>query len=110
MTGEPGKEEKAQFNVYLPKALIRRAKYASIDAGQSLSRLVGDAPTAHLGRLETEGQVERGRSCRSATWRTWRPRPGSTRRSAWWRGTGPARATGRSWARPAACWRCTPPG
>jgi predicted HicB family RNase H-like nuclease len=59
MTGEPEKEEKAQFNVYLPKALIRRAKYASIDAGQSLSRLVEDALTAHLGRLEQEGQVSR---------------------------------------------------
>jgi hypothetical protein len=44
---------------YLPKALIRRAKYASIDAGQSLSRLVEDALTAHLGRMEQEGQVSR---------------------------------------------------
>ena len=52
MVDEPVKDEKAQFNVYLPKTLIRRAKYASIDAGQSLSRLVEDALTAHLERLD----------------------------------------------------------
>ncbi|MEP7026796.1 MAG: CopG family transcriptional regulator [Actinomycetota bacterium] len=59
MINEPAGEEKAQFNVYLPRTLIRRAKYASIDAGQSLSRLVEDALTAHLGRLEEEGQMNR---------------------------------------------------
>lgn len=50
-------EQKAQFNVYLPKGLIRRAKYASIDTGQSLSRLVEEALTAHLDRLDTEGST-----------------------------------------------------
>jgi len=53
----PAPEDKAQFNVYLPRELIRRAKYASIDAGQSLSRLVEEALTAHLERLEKEDQV-----------------------------------------------------
>jgi predicted HicB family RNase H-like nuclease len=48
---EPARVEKAQFNVYLPKGLIRRAKYASIDTGQSLSQLVEEALTAHLDRL-----------------------------------------------------------
>jgi post-segregation antitoxin (ccd killing protein) len=52
-------DEKAQFNVYLPKDLIRRAKYASIDTGQSLSRLVEEALTAHLDRLDTEGRTTR---------------------------------------------------
>jgi predicted HicB family RNase H-like nuclease len=53
MAPEPA--EKAQFNVYLPKLLIRRAKYASIDTGQSLSQLVEDALTAHLDQLEAKG-------------------------------------------------------
>jgi post-segregation antitoxin (ccd killing protein) len=65
MSDEPGQQpaehrpqtEKAQFNVYLPKDLIRRAKYASVDTGQSLSRLVEDALTAHLDRLGTEGST-----------------------------------------------------
>jgi post-segregation antitoxin (ccd killing protein) len=56
MTESTGRD-KAQFNVYLPRELIRRAKYASIDTGQSLSRLVEEALTAHLERLDTEGQV-----------------------------------------------------
>ncbi|HUA27548.1 MAG TPA: hypothetical protein VMC03_01575 [Streptosporangiaceae bacterium] len=52
---EPARAEKAQFNVYLPKGLIRRAKYASVDTGQSLSHLVEEALTAHLDRLDREG-------------------------------------------------------
>ena len=56
MPANPAADDKAQFNVYLPRDLIRRAKYASIDAGQSLSRLVEDALTAHLERVEKEGQ------------------------------------------------------
>ena len=56
MATNPAAGDKAQFNVYLPRELIRRAKYASIDAGQSLSRLVEEALTAHLERLEKEGR------------------------------------------------------
>jgi predicted HicB family RNase H-like nuclease len=47
---------KQQFNVYLPPALIRRAKHAAVDEAVSLSRLVEDALTAHLERLEVERQ------------------------------------------------------
>jgi len=55
---EPVRAEKAQFNVYLPKGLIRRAKYASVDTGQSLSHLVEEALTAHLDRLDKEGSAQ----------------------------------------------------
>lgn len=44
--------EKQQFNVYLPPALIRRAKHAAVDQATSLSRLVEDALTAHLDRQD----------------------------------------------------------
>jgi len=47
--------EKQQFNVYLPPALIRRAKHAAIDHSMSLSRLVELALTDHLESLETGG-------------------------------------------------------
>ena len=57
MPANPAADDKAQFNVYLPRELIGRAKYASIDAGQSLSRLVEEALTAHLERLDKEDQV-----------------------------------------------------
>jgi len=55
---DPARAEKAQFNVYLPKALIRRAKYASVDTGQSLSHLVEEALAAHLDRLDREGTAK----------------------------------------------------
>jgi hypothetical protein len=45
-------DEKQQFNVYLPPALIRRAKHAAVDEAVSLSRLVEDALLAHLEHLE----------------------------------------------------------
>jgi predicted HicB family RNase H-like nuclease len=45
-------EEKQQFNVYLPPALIRRAKHAAVDEAVSLSRLVEGALIEHLDHLE----------------------------------------------------------
>jgi predicted HicB family RNase H-like nuclease len=47
-------DAKQQFNVYLPPALIRRAKHAAVDQGASLSRLVELALTAFLDGLEDE--------------------------------------------------------
>ncbi|HTS97921.1 MAG TPA: hypothetical protein VMI33_15015 [Streptosporangiaceae bacterium] len=58
MEQERARVEKAQFNVYLPKDLIRRAKYASVDTGESLSRLVEAALVAHLDRLAAEGSAQ----------------------------------------------------
>ena len=46
--------DKQQFNVYLPPALIRRAKHAAVDQTMSLSRLVELALSAHLDGLEKE--------------------------------------------------------
>jgi predicted HicB family RNase H-like nuclease len=53
MTEQPSAAGKAQFNVYLPRPLIRRAKYAAVDTGQSLSQLVDNALAAYLDDLET---------------------------------------------------------
>jgi predicted HicB family RNase H-like nuclease len=47
-------QDKQQFNVYLPPALIRRVKHAAVDQAASLSRLVEVALVAYLDRLEQE--------------------------------------------------------
>jgi len=49
-------EDKQQFNVYLPPALIRRVKHAAVDQAASLSRLVETALVAYLDDLEQERQ------------------------------------------------------
>jgi predicted HicB family RNase H-like nuclease len=51
MADEPD-ERKQQFNVYLPPALIRRAKHTAVDQAVSLSKLVEDALSAHLDRID----------------------------------------------------------
>jgi predicted HicB family RNase H-like nuclease len=48
----PAERAKQQFNVYLPPALIRRAKHAAVDYGTSLSRLVELALAEHLDGLD----------------------------------------------------------
>ncbi len=48
---EPGKQ---QFNVYLPAALVRRVKHASVDRNESLSRFVERALEHYVAKLEQE--------------------------------------------------------
>jgi hypothetical protein len=41
-------QDKQQFNIYLPPALIKDVKHAAVDAGMSLSRFVEAALQAYL--------------------------------------------------------------
>ncbi len=40
--------ERAQFNVYLPRELVRAVKHAAVDAGTSLSAYVQNVLEEHL--------------------------------------------------------------
>jgi hypothetical protein len=46
--------EKQQFNVYLPRDLVRRLKHYAIESGDSLSGLVERIFSEYLDRAEEE--------------------------------------------------------
>lgn len=50
---------KQQFNVWLPGALVKRVKHASVDANVSLSVFVEQALEQHLDQLESEEEGEK---------------------------------------------------
>lgn len=57
-----GEEGVRQFKVYLPRALIKRLKYAAIEQERSLSSIVADALEAHLGALRRHPRPTTGRT------------------------------------------------
>ncbi len=55
------KDDKVQFNIYLPRPFIREVKRAAVDAhdvGMTLSDFVEDALRVYLGLLESDGGTE----------------------------------------------------
>lgn len=46
--------DKQQFNIYLPKDLVKATKHAAVDNGQSLSVFVEQALRSYLKQLEAE--------------------------------------------------------
>ena len=46
------RDDRQQFNVYLPAALVRRVKHAAVDSNQSLSRCVERALESWLSEQE----------------------------------------------------------
>lgn len=52
-------EDKAQFNIYLPRELIRAVKHAAVDADASLSEFVRLALEEYLARSSAADPKER---------------------------------------------------
>ncbi len=50
--------DKTQFNVYLPRELIRAVKHAAVDADRSLSVFVQTALEEFLARQDTDSTKE----------------------------------------------------
>lgn len=50
--------DKVQFNVYLPRGLIRAVKHAAVDADRSLSVFVQTALEEFLARHDTDSSKE----------------------------------------------------
>lgn len=51
--------DQQQFNVYLPRTLVRRVKHAAIDSGMSLSKLVEVSLTRFLAEQDRPDRPDR---------------------------------------------------